>query len=143
MLEKSRTLPDDEVIQSHWAKYLSIITAGYLEHSLRIILATYADRCANVKVASFVKSNLSSFKNPSTGNINKLIGAFDKSWVIKLEIYWDDERKDAIASIMNIRHHVAHGRHMGTTIGQMTTYYKRSKEVIVFLHDLLLGRDAR
>jgi len=140
VFERSKLLPDDNLLRSHWAKYLSIVVAGFLENAIRTILTEFARNNANHYIANYVAAQLDSFQNPNVDKIYKLLNSFNRNWGDQLAAYWEDERKDAIASIMNIRHNAAHGRHMGTTIGQITTYYARSKEVVHFLHGMVLPK---
>jgi RiboL-PSP-HEPN len=132
-------LPFDDVLRSHWAKYLSIITSGYLEVVIRTVLAEYAKRCANEHVAAYAEAQLGNFQNPSVDKILVVLAQFDPAWVNQLEDFWKEERKAAVASVVNVRHHAAHGRHFGTTIAQMREYHRRINEVVRFLDELILG----
>jgi hypothetical protein len=137
--DRCDTLPHDDLLRSHWAKYLSIVTAGLLEYSIKILLSEYVHRCANSHVASYADSQLSTFSNPNTSKIETLLTQFNPTWARRLAAFWEEERKAAIDSVINIRHHAAHGRHFGTTIAQMNTYHRRIIEVINFLDEMVLG----
>ena len=140
VFDRSKDLPDDDIIRSHWAKYLSILSAGYLENCIKIVLGEYCRRCSNSQVSSYSESCLERFQNPSAEKIVTLISSFDRGWAENLEEYWRDEKRDAISSIMNIRHHAAHGGHFGTTIAQISQYFSLAKDVIGFLHNKILGK---
>jgi hypothetical protein len=139
VFERSDLLPFDDVLRSHWAKYLSIVTTGYLETVIKIILREYTRRCANASVASYAEAQLAGFQNPGADKICTLLAQCNRRWEQELEGFWKEERKAAVASVVNVRHHAAHGRHFGTTIAQMRAYYRRVDEVVVFLDELVLG----
>jgi hypothetical protein len=58
------------------------------------------------------------------------IGSFDADWQRDLQAYLVDEYKDAVNSVINLRHTVAHGRHTGVTMAGIQTYYGRVKDVV-------------
>jgi RiboL-PSP-HEPN len=139
VLERCDLLPFDDVLRSHWAKYLSILITGYLERVMKIILTEYTRRGANSYVAAYAEAQLASFQNPSVDKICTLLAQFDRRWEQRLEEFWKEERRAAVASVVNVRHHAAHGRHFGTTIAQMRDYHRRVDEVVRFLDELVLG----
>ena len=139
VFERCDLLPFDDVLRSHWAKYLSILTTGYLERVIKIVLTEYTRRCANTYVAAYAEAQLASFQNPGVDKICTLLAQFDRRWEQRLVEFWKEERKAAVASVVNVRHHAAHGRHFGTTIAQMRDYHRRVNEVVIFLDELVLG----
>jgi hypothetical protein len=75
--------------------------------------------------------------NPSGGKIVKLLGSFSSDWRISLEGYLIDERKDAVNSLVALRHKIAHGESVGTSLAQVKDHYKTVLEVIDFVADLV------
>jgi hypothetical protein len=60
--------------------------------------------------------------------------SFDVRWVSALEAYLEENgRKDAIDSIMNNRHQIAHGKDVGITIARASGYLHESIEVLEFI----------
>src|SRR6266705_1531897 len=99
-------------MQAHWAKYLCVLTAGFLENSIRYTLQGFATRTSSPKVANYVSSKLDRMPNPKAENLLQLIAAFDSAWAKDLEAFLsDDSRKESIDTIMSNRHLIAHGRH--------------------------------
>jgi hypothetical protein len=107
--------------------------------AIRTVLSEYARRCANEHVAAYAEAQLGSFQNPNVDKISMVLAQFNPRWEKQLEDFWKEERKAAVASVVNVRHHAAHGRHFGTTIAQMREYYRRINEVVRFLDELILG----
>ncbi|NBC31924.1 MAG: hypothetical protein GVY13_04545 [Alphaproteobacteria bacterium] len=128
----------NEFLIPHWTKYLSIVSAGFIEFSVRVIFQEYVRRNSNANVYNYAMSQLKGLQNPNPQRIESLVAAFNQDWLRALNEYWDGERRDAVASIMNNRNNAAHGRHMGTSIGQIVRYHQKVTEVITFLHDLVL-----
>lgn len=121
-------------LHSHWAKYLCILTAGFLENSLRLSFAAYVRKQAAPRVADFVDSRLARIQNPKAQNVMDLSRAFDAAWAKELEKFLDDDnRRDAIDSIMNNRHQIAHGRHSSITVARVDQYLRRIADVVTFL----------
>ena len=105
----------------------------------REILVEYARRRSDDSVTAFVRDQLAYFQNPKPERITNTQRKFNTSWGPSVEDFWADERKAAIESIMNIRHHAAHGAHFGTTINQMRGYHEKAVEVIKYLERMILG----
>lgn len=141
IVEGSNRLPYDEMIRSHWVRYLSIVAAGFLENSLKIILAEFAKRNSSPHVTNYVEAQLKQFNNPNADKIFALISSFNQKWATEIEIFWKDEKKDSIDSIMNIRHNIAHGRNYGITLGNITRYFGEAEKTITFVHDLILPNE--
>ncbi len=56
---------NDELL-AHWAKYLCVLTSGFIENSLRMILTRYAADKASSEVSNFVESCLKGVTNTKT-----------------------------------------------------------------------------
>jgi hypothetical protein len=70
------------------------------------------------------------FTTAKAGNIIELFGSFDLDWKLDLEAYVVDEYKDALNSVVNLRHAIAHGRFAGVTMTSVQSYYDRVKKVV-------------
>jgi len=66
-----------------------------------------------------------------------LFGAFNSDWRDKLQNYIIDEKKDSINSLVALRHKVAHGDYVGTTLSQVKQYYKTIIDVVEFMNELV------
>jgi len=123
-------------MQSHWAKYLCVLTAGFLENALKGIYTDHAHRVVSMPIANFVSSNLSQIRNPKIQKFFDIAGAFKETWKIELENFADlNGRREAIDSIMNQRHLIAHGQshNSNITISQVKDYLDKSVEIIEFI----------
>ena len=120
----------DEELQAHWARYLCILTSGYLETRLRAIFSEYAVMKAEEKVANFVENQLDQWRNPNMEAILQLTGAFSPEWRTRLERATEGELKDHVNSIIYNRHQIAHGNPVGITYGRIRDYYDSAKKVV-------------
>ncbi len=112
LFDRIRDLSDTD-LQSHWARYLCIRTAGFLETSVRAILSEYVSKKASPNIINYVERQLAGFQNPNMEKVLTLIGAFDSSWETTLRDRTEGILKDSIDSIVNNRHNIAHGRNTG------------------------------
>lgn len=125
-------------MQAHWAKYICVLTAGFLENALKDIYIDYAKRQVSQPIAKFVGSQLSSIRNPKTDRFLIIAGAFKEDWVTELDTFVGDEgRREAIDSIMTNRHQIAHGKTHNSSISlaQMKSYLTKAIEVIELIED--------
>jgi len=131
--EASKT---DLELQSHWAKYLCILCAGFLENSLTEIYAEYARVSANEAVAGYVARLLERIQNPNSQKLLDTAYQFKKTWGEALETYLaQDGRKEAINAIMTNRHKIAHGEDSNITILRLKEYLAKIVEVAEFMEN--------
>jgi hypothetical protein len=142
IFEMAANLPDDLALQSHWASYSSIVISGYLENCLRAIFIEFASKHCNPKTARYAESAISRFQNPDTEKISKLVREFSQDWFDSLERFWSGRVKDHVASVVNLRHNVAHGRSSGTpSIGRLRQYFESVLELVEFIHAIVLPNE--
>jgi hypothetical protein len=124
----------DIELQAHWARYICVLAAGFLENALFEIYAAVIRAGASAAVASFASSRLEKISNPKSARFLETARAFKAIWADELERFVaDDGRKDAIDSIMSNRHLIAHGEHSGITIARLQQFFERSVTVVEFL----------
>jgi hypothetical protein len=70
-------LPHNDEILSHWAKYLCVLTSGFLESSLRLILQHYSSNHADESISRFISSRLKGLTNLNEKKIGQLLGEFN------------------------------------------------------------------
>jgi len=120
----------DFELQAHWARYLCVLTSGFLEVSIRALFGQYARVVSAPSVATFVEKRLEEFQSPKMNNICGLTREFNPAWADQLESDTAGELKDAVDSIVANRHQIAHGRDVGISHTQMKEYYARAVKVV-------------
>jgi hypothetical protein len=125
---------DDVEMQSHWAKYLCVLCAGFIENAIKEIYGDFVKGAASTPVANYSIKTLSRIQNPQTTKFIETARAFKSNWADELEAFVaEDGRKDATDSIMSNRHNIAHGKDSGVSIVRMKEWYKKSVEVLEYL----------
>ncbi|WDT73987.1 MAG: HEPN domain-containing protein [Candidatus Manganitrophus sp.] len=126
----------DIEVQSDFAKYFCVLVSGFLENALIEIVLDFAQKRSAPEVALFVERQLDYWTNPNCEKIANLIGSFSPDWRVKVEGYLIDERKAAVNSLVALRHKIAHGESVGTSLSQVKEYYSKVVEVVNFVADL-------
>ena len=120
--------------QAHWAKYLCVLSAGFLENALREIYRNYCDRSSSPNVARFMSKVLQKVYNPKASRFLEIAGRFQGSWRESLKQFMEvNGRNYAIDSIMENRHQIAHGKDSGITLVRVKEYLAKSIEVVEFI----------
>jgi len=125
---------DDIEMLSHWAKYLCVLCAGFLENSLKEVYTTFCTQAASPAVASYANRKLRKIQNPKTPAFIGLAAEFERTWGEKLKEFVNDNgRREAIDSIMANRHRIAHGDTSTISLVQIKEYFKKAIEVVDFI----------
>jgi RiboL-PSP-HEPN len=130
----------DFEMRSHWAKYLCVLSAGFLENAISEVYGDFVRGAASQPVADYAMSTLSRIQNPKTSRFLEIARQFKTSWADALENFADSSgRREAINSIMANRHEIAHGKHPGITLVQIKYYLDRAVEVVEFIEKQCTG----
>lgn len=136
-LARAPLTTSDIEVQSDFAKYFCVLVSGFLENALIALVLDVAQKRSAPEIALFVERQLDHWTNPSCGKIVQLFGNFSSDWRIAIEEYLVDERKDAVNSLVALRHKIAHGESVGTSLAQVKSYYNTALDVINFVADLV------
>ena len=131
--------PEEELL-AHWAKYLCVLTSGFIENSLRAILTKYSTNKASPQVANFVESRVKEITNLNEEKIAQLLGAFSSEWRDRFRSIRTDSQRDAINSIIINRHHIVHGRSVSLTLARMKDYYIEVVRAITLIDENCVNR---
>lgn len=131
-------MPEYFELSSHWARYIVVRISGLMEEALESILGSYIDDKASPKVAKYAKKQISEGRrNPNTKKIESILRGFHSDWADGFVAFALEEgRKEALDSVINIRHHIAHGRDYGVTISNAKNYYEKCLELISYLEQI-------
>lgn len=128
-------LEADEELMAHWAKYLCILTSGFIENSLRMILIRYVTDKACPEVCNFIESSVKGITNLNDEKIMQLLGAFSSKWRERFIQKRTDMQKSAIDSVIANRHLIVHGRSVGLTVARMKDYYREVVKAISLIDE--------
>ena len=142
-IDQVKTIIDGLGIRSTIVPYLtrySIIRAcGAIETSFKSLIADYCSYRSKKQVKTFIDLRVrGTSSNPSYDNICRLLKAFDSNWHIdfKNEINNHPRKNNlmtSLQSLVNARNDFAHGGHPSTSMSNLITYFKDSKEIIEVL----------
>ncbi len=132
----------DPEVMSHWARYLCILTSGFIETSVRLILQNYVTEHAGKSVADFIQSRIEQLTNLNDEKISQLLGAFDPRWRDLFQGKRSEKQKDAIDSVLANRHQIAHGRSVSLTLARMKQYYAEISNAIKIIDEECVKNDA-
>jgi hypothetical protein len=131
---------DDFELLAHWAKYLCVLVAGFLENSLAEVYSEFVTDSSSPAVARFATTMLGNIQNPKAQRFLEITGAFDDAWRVELERFLAaNGRKEALDSVMANRHQIAHGENSGITLVRVNQYLEKCVEVIDFLESQCKG----
>lgn len=135
---RSKSASHDVELHADHAKYLCVLVSGFIEKSLSEIALEHARRVGPPSLQRFVERNTSRFANANTEKVLQLLGSFDPDWRNHLEHVLVDERKDALDSVVGLRHQIAHGRSVGVTHVRIKEYFGAIVKTIEDIQDLCI-----
>lgn len=135
LINQAKTFDGDQLeLQSHWARYLCVLVAGFLENAISEVYSSYVQKCSNEQVANYVEAVLGRIQNPKAQKFLETARSFNRDWELNLNDYIEQNgRKDAIDSVMTNRHLIAHGKDSGITLARLDQYFKKGVEVIDYI----------
>jgi hypothetical protein len=122
-------------MMAHWGRYACVLSSGFVENVVRHIYGSYLDRAAGSRQSvRFARRHIEKVQNPKAGKLIEIATSFDPIWGEGLQTYLDEDfRGDAINTIMQNRHLIAHGRNSDISIARVDQYLSRITEVAEFL----------
>ena len=136
---------DIELI-GHWGRYLCVLTAGFLENALKEVYGEFVRGAASPQVTRFAMAKLEGISNPKAGRFVETAESFNPTWAADLRTFLNEDggqRRNAIDSIMNNRHQIAHGGNVQISVGRVRQHLPGCIEVVEFLEDQLQGVPPR
>jgi hypothetical protein len=124
-------------LRADFARYLCVLVNGYLEQSIRNACAEYAKRRAQPSVANFVVKATSRLSSLKASSLKEQLLAFDASWQDELDALIVDEVKDAIDSVVSLRHGIAHGQGFDITFERISRYYVEVSKAVVSIERMM------
>lgn len=122
-------------MQSHWARYICILTSGYVESAVRVIYGQYVRKNSySQPIIRYMIKQLEGVQNPRSEKLINIADAFDPAWGHALRAHLAQNfRGDAVNAIMSNRHLIAHGRSSNITVGQVSLYLGKVVDVVEFM----------
>ena len=122
-------ITEDE-LKSHFARDLCILTSGYIEESVKIILESYATNNSAPNIVNYVTSTSKNLTKLNSEKIEQLLGKFNPKLTSDFINSITDEETDALDSIVANRNNIAHGRNVGISYSRAKNGYKNAKSIL-------------
>lgn len=133
----------DPKMQGEWAKYLCVLSSGYLESSIRILLTDFISNRSSKEIQRFNEPLIGSLTNCKHGKIMKTLEQFDVNWAntfsskIEEKSTITDEIKDSIDSLVQNRHDIAHGKSIGIGYVAVKRYYEKANIAVEIIDEII------
>jgi hypothetical protein len=140
LILKAKTFEPDDELRSHLAKYLCVLSSGFIENAIYQTFSDIAQKnCHPSVVLSYTKGQLYKLQNTNTEKIKEVTKSFNPIWWENglRDFLQQDNRSLAINYIFKDRHNIAHGRDSEITIDKLEEYLTKTVEVIKYLEDEL------
>jgi hypothetical protein len=126
----------DLEVHSDFARYLCVLVSGYLERAVAELVLEHARRSGGPTLQKYVEANTKRFANANCERLKSFLGSFHSDWRARLDLVLVDEFKDAVDSIVSLRHTIAHGGSAGVTYRRIRDYYILVQQVVGEIADL-------
>lgn len=145
LILKAKTFEPDDELRSHLAKYLCVLSSGFIENAIYHTFSDIAHRNCNPSIVlTYTKGQLYKLQNTNTEKIKEVTKSFNPIWWENglRDFLQHDNRSTAINYIFKDRHNIAHGRDSEITIDKLEEYLAKTVEVIKYLEDELENASA-
>lgn len=140
LIESTREATGENIeLQGHWGKYLCILVASFLENAISELYIDFVEKASSKPVADFASDHLRKVQNPKSTKFVETARAFKKEWAEELEKFFEqnNDKKEAIDSIMRNRHQIAHGKNTSISVSRVKDYLEKSVKVLEFIENQL------
>lgn len=130
---------DHSELHGHWGRYACLLSAGYFEVALRLVIQKRLEQKAAPEIQRYVLHSLEAIQNPKAERFCKVVRSFDPKWGDQLDQYFSDNNdvKEAIDSLMANRHLIAHGKSCSISIGRVSEFFNSADKAIEFIDTML------
>jgi hypothetical protein len=125
----SQVPPESLELASDFARYLTVLVAGFLERSIEELAMQCARKQSSERIQNYVGRQLDGLMNLKRERLLQLVGSFSKTWRDELEQNCVDDLI-AVDSLYNNRNRIAHGDPVGVTIHTVREHYQAVSRII-------------
>ncbi|WP_134163381.1 HEPN domain-containing protein [Pseudomonas citronellolis] len=117
-------------LRADLARHLCVLVSGFLDQTIKNFTIEYVKKRASPTITHYISNSITNLTNLKSSKLSSHLLAFDASWKIKVEKLIAEERKDAIDSLVTLRHGIAHGKPGDVTLARVKSYYKEILKVV-------------
>lgn len=122
----------DDQIKADLAKLGAVLSCGFVERSVEVIVMQRINRRAHDRVKSFIKSHFKKGTNYDCTAVCALLERFDLSWARRMR-KWMDENPgpvESLTSVYGLRNSIAHGGGQTSSLARIMAYAEDCKAVV-------------
>lgn len=136
-LKRAPSASADIEVQADFAKYFCVLVSGFLENAVVALILDVVQRKSAPEIQLYVERRLENWTNPNSEKLINLLGDFSAQWRKQADMFMVDTRRATVNSLVGLRHQIAHGESVGTSLAQVKDYYAAVIEVVDFVADLV------
>lgn len=122
--------PSEIELRADFARHLCVLVSGFLDQTIKNYTAEYVRKRSNPVVTNYVVRSIKNLTNLKTEKLRQHLLVFDSTWQASVDKLLAEERKDAIDSLVDLRHGIAHGQPDDVTLVRVESYYKEIVKVV-------------
>ncbi|HJR74976.1 MAG TPA: HEPN domain-containing protein [Luteimonas sp.] len=135
---RAKKIDSSEIeLRADFARHLCVLVSGFLDQTIKNYTAEYVAKRSNPAVTNYVVRSIKNLTNLKAEKLKQHVLSFDSGWQTKIDELIADERKDAIDSLVNLRHGIAHGQPDDVTLVRIEGYYKEIVKVVDGIRDIM------
>jgi uncharacterized protein YpuA (DUF1002 family) len=114
---------------AHYSRYLCVLVSGFVEQSVKELVAQYCRDRANTEIQQYVGRQMGLLRNIDFEKLKQLVESFNVDWWRELQALRADEL-EAFGSVAAVRNNVSHGGDAGMTMGTVRQYFQQISAVL-------------
>ena len=129
-----KKVPDDEVV-SDLSKLAAVLTCGYVERCVEIVILERLTSRAHTRVLKFIKAHFKRGTNYDCEAMCQLLERFDMDWSERLrhKLAANEQLEASLTSLYVIRNSVAHGGDQNRGLAGIESMYLDCKKIVAAL----------
>ncbi|MGZ9669545.1 HEPN domain-containing protein [Pseudomonas sp. GNP014] len=117
-------------LRADFARHLCVLVSGFLDQTIKNFTTEYVKKRASPQITHYVSGSIKNLTNLKSTKLSTHLLSFDESWRVDIEKLISDERKEAIDSLVTLRHGIAHGQPGDVSLARVKGYYNEIVKVI-------------
>lgn len=127
----------DDEIKAHMSKYFCIKMSGYLENTIKILVANYSEKSSPQAISTYVQNSLKTTTNLSEDKLISLLKKFNDDWAVSFAEKINEQQIESLNSIISNRNSIAHGQQDNISYQIISQYFSDIKQIIGILKEII------
>ncbi len=127
----------DDEIKAHMSKYFCVKMSGYLENTIKILVANYSEKSSPQAISAYVQNSLKTTTNLSEDKLINLLKKFNDDWAVSFTEKINEQQIESLNSIISNRNSIAHGQQDNISYQIISQYFSDIKQIIGILKEII------